>query len=123
MPNMKNVISKHNFKIVKNPASSTTKTCNSHRRRDCPMDANCLFGYLIYKASVSTTTNKYYYGTCENTFKERDNDHKCSFRNKSPERNIELYKHVWEWKERNNNYFINWDIAMKSQKCLQISKV
>ena len=25
----------------------------------------------IYKASVNTTTNKYYYGICKNTFKER----------------------------------------------------
>ena len=33
------------------------------------MDGNCLSECLIYKASVSTTTNKYYYGTSENTFK------------------------------------------------------
>ena len=79
MPSMKNVIRKHNSKTVKNPASSTTKTCNCHRKTDCPKDANCLSEYLIYKAFVSTTTNKYYYGTCENSFKERYNNHKSSF--------------------------------------------
>ena len=83
MPNMNNIIRKHNSKTVKNPASSTTKTCSCHRRTDCSKDANCLSEYLIFKASVSTTTNKYYYGTCENTFKERYNNHKCFFRNKS----------------------------------------
>ena len=47
------------------------------------MDGNCLSKCFIYKAFVSATTNKYYYGACENTFKERYNSHKRSFRNKS----------------------------------------
>ena len=42
MPDMNNVIRKHNSKIVKNPAPSTTKTCNWHRKTDCPIDGNCL---------------------------------------------------------------------------------
>ena len=81
IPSMNNVIQKHNSEIMKDPAPST----------DCPMDGNCLFECLIYRTSVNTTTNKYYYGTCENTFKERCNNHKCSFRNKSHEKNTELY--------------------------------
>ena len=43
-------------------------------------DGNCLSECLIYKASASTTTNKYDYRTCENTFKECYNHQKCSFR-------------------------------------------
>ena len=101
---------------MKNPAPSTTKTCNCHPKTDCPMDGNCLSECLIYKASVSTTTNKYYYGTCENPFKERYNNHHWSFRNKSREKNTELSKYLWELKEKDINYFINWNIAMKSQK-------
>ena len=100
MPNMNNVIQKHNSKIMKNPAPSTAKTCNCHRKTDCPMDANCLSECLIYKASASTTTNKFYYGTCENTFKERYNNHSSSFRNKSRDKNTELPKYVWELKEK-----------------------
>ena len=88
MPNINNVIRKHISKIMKNPAPSTTKTCNY------------LSECLIYKASVSTTTNKYYYGTCENTFKEHYNNHNSSFRNKSREKNTELPKYVWELKEK-----------------------
>ena len=49
----------------------------------CTMDGNCLSECIIYKASVNTTTSKYCYVTCENTFKERFNNHKCSFRNRS----------------------------------------
>ena len=116
MPNMNNVIRKHNSKIMINPAPSTTKTCNCHRKTDCPMDVNCLSECLIYKASVITTANKYYYGNCENTIKERYSNHKCSFRNKSREKSTELSKYVWELKEKDINYFINWDIDMKSHK-------
>ena len=41
IPNMNNVIWKHDSKIMKNPAPSTTKTCNCCRKTDCPMDGNC----------------------------------------------------------------------------------
>ena len=53
----------NNSKIMKNPATSTIKTCNFPQKTDCPMDGNCLSVCLIYKASVNITTNKYYYGT------------------------------------------------------------
>ena len=99
MPNMKNVIRKHS-KIVKNPEPFTTKTCNCQRKTDCPMDGHCLSEYFIYKASVSTTTNKYCYDTYENTFKEHYNNHKCSFRSKFRGKNTELFKYLSELKER-----------------------
>ena len=38
------------------------------------MDNNYLSECLIYKPSVNTA-NKYYYGTCENTFKEYYSNH------------------------------------------------
>ena len=82
MPNLNNVIWKHNSKV------------NCRRKADCSMDGNCLYECLIYKASVSTTTNKCYYDTCVNTFQERYNNHNCSFRNKSRKKNTELSKYV-----------------------------
>ena len=85
---MNNIIQKHNSKIMKNPAPSTTKTCNCRRKTDCPVDGNCLSECLIYKASASTSNNKYYYGTSENTFKERYNNHNCFCRNMSREKSL-----------------------------------
>ena len=82
MPNMNNFIRKHDSKIMfpddivhvrlttVNPAPSTTKTCNCRRKTGCPMEGNCFSEFLIYKASVSTSTNRYYYGTCENTLQQ-----------------------------------------------------
>ena len=63
MPNMNNSINKHNFKIMKDSAPLTTKTCNCCQNTDCAMDRNCLSECFIYKAFVNTTFNKYYYGT------------------------------------------------------------
>ena len=101
---------------MKNLGPSTTKTCNCRRKTDYRMDGHCLSECFIYKASASTTTNKYYYRTCENTFKERYNNHHCSFRNKSREKNTKLSKYLWELKEKDIIYFINCNINMKSQK-------
>ena len=115
-PNMNNIIWKHNSKFMENPTPSTTKTSYCHWKTDCPMDGSCLSQSLIYKASVSSTANKYYYGTNENTFKECYTTHKCSFRNESCEKNTELSKYIWKLKERDINYFMNWGIAMKLQK-------
>ena len=53
MPNMNNVIRKHNSKIMKNPAPSTTKTCNCHEKTDSSMGGKCLSECLISEASVN----------------------------------------------------------------------
>ena len=80
------------------------------------MDGNCLSEWLVYKAFVSKTTNKYYHGICEYNFKERYNNHNCSFRKKSRKKITELSQYVCELKEKDINYLINWNIAMNLQK-------
>ena len=67
MPNINNVIQKHSSKIIKNPASSTIKTCDCRRKTEgnCPMGGNCLSESLIYKSSLNTTTYECYNGTCK----------------------------------------------------------
>ena len=81
-------------------ANHTTKAIHHHHLQLPPKKRlsygcdKCLSECFIYEASV---TNKYYYGTCENTFKER---YSCSFRNKSHEKNTELTKYGWELIEK-----------------------
>ena len=85
MANMNNVIQKHNSKIMKIQHHLPPKLASAIEKH-CPVDGNCLSECLIYKVFVSKTTNKYYYGTCEHTLKERYNNHECYFRNKSREK-------------------------------------
>ena len=49
------------------------------------LNNKCLSKSLVYKAAVLQTPsqiNKYYYGTCEKTFKELYNNYTATFRNK-----------------------------------------
>ena len=67
MTTMNNVIQKHNSKTT---IISTIYHQNLQLlSKNCPMDGYCLSECLIDKASVNTTTNKYSYGTYENTLK------------------------------------------------------
>ena len=114
IPSMKNVIQKHNSKIMEDPKPTNNKTCSCRQKSDCPLNQNCLSECLVYNAVVNRSTTKNYYGTCEKSFKERYNNHTSSFRNKSHQKSTELSNYIWELKENGENYTINWLIAMKA---------
>ncbi|GFS20219.1 LOW QUALITY PROTEIN: hypothetical protein ElyMa_001564700 [Elysia marginata] len=80
MPNIKQIISSHNKRIIKESSNktSTTKLCNCRDKPSCPLQGKCLEQSLVYQAAVSeTNTNKIdtYIGITENTFKTRFNQH------------------------------------------------
>ena len=58
MPSMKNVIQKHNSKIMEDPKPTNKKTCSCQQKSDCPLNQNCLSEYLVYNAVVNTFTTK-----------------------------------------------------------------
>ena len=52
---------------------------------------------FVNNKAVSQTPsqiNKYYYGTFDKTFKDRYNNNTATFRNKSKQKNTELFKHI-----------------------------
>ena len=75
MHSMKNVIQKHNSKIMEDPKPTNNKTCSCRQKSDCHLNQNCLCECLVYNAVVNTSTTKKYHGTCEKSFKERYNNH------------------------------------------------
>ena len=42
MPSMKNVIQKHNSKIMEDPRQTNNKTCSCRQKSGCPLNQNCL---------------------------------------------------------------------------------
>ena len=82
MPSMKNVIQKHNSKIMEDPKPTNNKTFSCRQKPDCPLNQNCLSECLVYNAVVNTSTTKHLYGTCKKSLKERYNNHTSSFKNK-----------------------------------------
>ena len=58
MPSMKNVIQKHNSKIMEDPKPTNNKTCSCQQKSDCPLNQDCLSECLVYNAVVNTFTTK-----------------------------------------------------------------
>ena len=91
MPSMKNLIQKHNSKIMEDVKPTNNKTCSCRQKSDCLLNQNCLCECLVYNAVVNRSTTKNYYGTCEKSFKERYNNHTSSFRDESRQKSTELW--------------------------------
>ena len=65
MSNIKNVIRKHDQKIMKNLKQTTMKIWSCIQKSDFPLDVNHLSEFLVYNAVVNTSATKNYYGTCK----------------------------------------------------------
>ena len=118
MNNVKNIISKHNTRIIRKsqPQVTNTTSCNCRNKETCPLQNKCMSKDIVYKATISTcNTNdtKHYIGMTSNTFKERYRNHIKSFNHKKYSNETELSKHVWHLKENNTDYTIKWSIIKK----------
>ena len=74
MPNMANLISKHNKTVVKRKTnfSSTTPPCNCRVKASRPLKKKCREKCIIYKATLtSDDSTMHYLGSCETEFKAR----------------------------------------------------
>ena len=81
VPNMGNIITKHNNKLFFQGLEQPTRMCNYRDKASCPMDGNSLQKRFLYQAQVdSANSKKYYLGTSEDELKTRYNNHTMSFR-------------------------------------------
>ncbi len=127
--NMGTIISKHNKKVINNTTTTTNptsnKTCNCQKKDECPLNNNCLTSSIIYNAQVTTdedTTGKNYIGLTEGTFKKRYTQHKQSFRNRKYANSTELSKHIWDLKDKNKDYRVQWTIITSATAYSNITK-
>lgn len=122
LPNMKNIISGHNNKILNDEENiqENKKLCNCRNKDVCPLNGNCLIESIIYKATVSTHEEEFdYIGSTEGTFKNRYYNHTKSFRNEKYQNETKLSRCIWDLKENDKNYVLKWKILYKSRpyKC------
>ena len=114
MRNMGSVIKAHNAKITK-MTETTSKKCNCRKKDSCPLRGKCLTSKVVYKATVvSGNASKIYIGQTGNTFKDRFNNHKKSFRHVKYEKETELSKYVWDLKKKQKDFEIKWEIMKES---------
>ena len=115
MPNLKQKISNHNFKIQKTEEErQPTFGCNCTRAMGpCPLGGHCLVNSVVYKAEVkedNSVTNTYT-GLTSNTFKQRYYGHRHSFKYRSSDHSTTLSSHLWNLKDENKNFEVKYTLA------------
>ena len=82
MPNMANLIFKHNKTVLKRKtnSSNTTPPCNCRVKASCPLTGKCREKCIIYKATLtSEDSTVHHLGSCETEFKARFYNQSQSF--------------------------------------------
>ena len=111
MPNVNQLLSRHNAKITKQgDEPESPPGCNCQGGPDvCPLDGQCQTTELVYQATVKRTdtqTVETYTGLTGGTFKTRYNKHMSDFR--INETATTLSGHIWDLKRQNAPYEISW---------------
>ena len=111
-PSMKQIISRHNNKVLREDPTLHEEQdgCNCQEGvEECPFHGNCLIDNIVYKATVNSQDGvKDYIGQTMNSFKTRFSSHKNSFSNTARKKATSLSSYVWNLKEKNIDYQINW---------------
>ena len=101
------------------------KKCNCRKAiGPCPLDGNCLVDSVVYRAEVkddnSNTTT--YTGLTSNTFKKRFYGHRQSFKNQNLRHSTTLSSHIWDLKDRNQNFEVKWSTIERAPNFNPITK-
>jgi hypothetical protein len=108
-------IARHNFQVLKKqePEAEPEPGCNcTGRCVPCPLNGACLVNKLVYKATVTEDNNTVntYTGLTSRKFKDRFYGHRSTFMNRNHPNPTTLSTHVWDLKEKNRNFEVNWSV-------------
>ena len=112
-PNLGAIIAKHNAKILKAEKNQPEKECNCRAGKPCPLGGKCLLKNIVYQAIVTETETKKvntYIGLTSTTFKERLANHNQSFKNQNLKKSCKLAQFIWNLKDNNSNFTIEWKL-------------
>ena len=127
-PNMKQIISAHNRKLLRKLVKNTSKPCTCTKKA-CPVEGNCQQKEIVYQATVSHKSpetgqeiKETYIGLTATTFYERHKNHESNFKLRSHETKSELSKYMWKLKDKNIICKIEWKIVDRAPKFTPVSK-
>ena len=147
---MSKIISSHNSKILREQNLEEERKCNCTKKDECPLGGQCLMENLIYQAKVTPLSNmdesenppinnnqdkgesptpttstkpETYVGLCSTNFKARLGNHKTSFKYESKSSSTALSTHIWDLKNKNIMYKIEWKILDRGQQYSPISGI
>jgi hypothetical protein len=129
MHNVASIIKGHNRRITarSNTSNATVqKTCNCRRKDSCPLKGDCLCSGVVYRAEVTREDNSVkhaYTSLTENTFKQRFYQHTQSFRNSKYRHSTELSNKIWQLKDQDIDYTLEWSIMQSAAAYSNASKL
>ena len=116
MPNMGQLISRHNCKVLSEirVKENISEGCNCRASAICPLDGKCKTSGVIYQATVTTSSVpsqiETYTGLTICPFKTRYNAHMANFRNRESKTSTTLSQHIWKLKDVGTDFTIKWKI-------------
>ena len=116
-PNMKQIITRHNSKILKMSEQNNGDRCNCQKSRkgECPLPGKCAATCVIYQATVTTSEAvpkvDYYIGMTGDPFKKRFKNHEKSFNHEQYRTETALSGFIWDLKEKNIGYDVQFRIV------------
>ena len=128
MPNIAQIISGHNQKVLRRKTDNVVKnpSCNCNKNAVCPVEVKCNTSGVIYQATVErkdTGEQNKYIGLCETSFKLRYNTHKNSFKYEDKRKDTKLSDHIWDLKLENCDFELSWRIVSKANSYSPSSKI
>ena len=120
---MKQIISSHNKKLLRQSENPKIKKCNC-TKEPCPIEGKCQTENVVYQATVlSENDEQTYVGLTSTSFKARWSNHKTAFKHKKHKNDTTLAQHIWELQESDLNYTITWKFLGRAQPFSPVSGV
>ena len=119
MPNMAQAISRHNALLLKGDQQTARHLpCNCMAGvATCPVQGRCQQTGVVYKATVTETGTRNvntYIGMTGRRFKDRWQEHKHDFISVKGKEKSKLSTHIWEVKDRGEDYEVAWELIDKA---------
>ena len=112
--NLKSVISGHNAKICKNNQILQHQPNSDCKCKDtpCVLEDGCDTKNIVYQATVTQANGKTenYVGLTSTKFSARYANHMSSFRNLQHANQTKLSTHIWDLKNQNIDFTIDWKV-------------
>ena len=118
MKHIGQIITSHNKKILATK-TEPEKPCNC-KKTECPLlnkKHSCRTENVVYKAVVKSPKEiRSYIGLTSLEFKQRFYKHRSDFKHKKQKDSTRLSKYIWNLKDNNIEYSIDWSILRKTKK-------
>ena len=132
-PNMKQVISAHNKKVLAESLPEVeVKHCScpkaTREAGTCPLQGFCFDKNLVYQAKVVETRTdgvkqeETYVGCSGTEWKDRLGNHNKSFKHERYKHETVLSSHIWALKARGSTYTITWRILDRGAPFNHVTK-